>query len=426
MNIQNKIHWWEGLYLSPEHLQEEQNNLDNRVKNFQYILNNYTTVNKLEINQLLLTRGIIQILAFEGMFPNMDYIKYNSEEIFNNKDKIYSIKEDINKYNKIINENGGLLIYLTISHEILYVTEEINNVKIDKIIPKIIITNENSVEDFNKSLPIIRIININGNLVVDDEYVPPMVFFHTSNSFYKKIEEFIKFLRNTAMMTAGEFFTRVNNLDVESIFNKMNYFLKYNSLMPEILVLESLLLNKGHPQNIFICLQRIIGGLSLLRFTNLPSLQIYNHDNIYESLNTLMNIIKIMLENLKSKGDSMIMKYTNEKFNLELPLEVFTPLIKTYLFIELNNEQEKNEAINWIEEAKIYGEGFEEVVNLKRVSGLERKILNKVLFGNQVIVVEVNMNSEFVQMNNNILYIYNSISTYMPKNILLSWRTEEI
>jgi hypothetical protein len=139
-----------------------------------------------------------------------------------------------------------------------------------------------------------------------------------------------------------------------------------------------------------------------------------------------MNIIKIMLENLKSKGDSMIMKYTNEKFNLELPLEVFTPLIKTYLFIELNNEQEKNEAINWIEEAKIYGEGFEEVVNLKRVSGLERKILNKVLFGNQVIVVEVNMNSEFVQMNNNILYIYNSISTYMPKNILLSWRTEEI
>jgi hypothetical protein len=426
MKLQNKVHWWDGLYLSPEHLQEEHNNLSNSIKNLKYILNNYITVNHLEINQLLLTRGIIEILNFEGMFPNMDYIQYNSEEIINKKDKIYPIKEDINKYNKIINENGGLLIYLTISDEVVYISEEINNIKIEKVIPKLIITNENSVENLNKSIPILRIINKNGNLIMDEEYIPPMVFIKQSSNFYKEIEEFIKFLRNTAMMTAGEFFTRVNNLDVESILNKMNYFLKYNSLMPEILVLESLLLNKGHPKDIFVCFQKIIGGLSLLRFTNLPSLQIYNHEDIYKSLMDLMNLIKMMLENLQSKGDSMIMKLIDNKFSLEIPMDVFTPLINTYLFIELNNEKEKNDAINWIEEAKIYGKGFDEIINLKRVRGLERKILNKILFGNQIIIVELNMNSEFLQMTNNILYINNSISNYMPKNILLSWRSEEI
>ena len=91
------------------------------------------------------------------------------------------------------------------------------------------------------------------------------------------------------------------------------------------------------------------------------------------------------------------------------------------------NEEDKDNITNWIEEARIYGEGFEEMLTLKRVRGINRNILNKTLFGNKILIVEINVHSDFIEMvNNNTLYIYNSINSYVPKSILLCWKSKEI
>jgi predicted component of type VI protein secretion system len=195
--------------------------------------------------------------------------------------------------------------------------------------------------------------------------------------------------------------------------------------MPEILVLESLLYGNHHPLYIFLSFQRIIGSLSLLRFTNLPPLQVYDHLDIYKSINNLMEIIKGMLDNLTTDGDGLQMKFSDNKFSVPVPIEAFTPLIKTYLLLEMEDENEKDNISNWIEEAAIYGEGYEEILIIKRVRGINRNILNKTLFGNKILVVELNIHSEFLKMNSN-LYIYNNMSSYTPKSILLCWRSVEI
>ena len=216
------------------------------------------------------------------------------------------------------------------------------------------------------------------------------------------------------METAGGFFIDVNNSNMEGLLDKINYFFKYHSLMPEILVLEALLYGNHHPLYIFLSFQRIIGSLSLLRFTNLPPLQVYEHLDIYKSIHNLMDIIKSMLDNLNTDGEGLQMKLSDNKFSVSLPIEVFTPLIKTYLLLEMENEEDKDNITNWIEEARIYGEGFEEILTLKRVRGINRNILNKTLFGNKILVVEINVHSDFIKMvNNNTLYIYNNINSYL-------------
>lgn len=430
--FKGKVHWWDGLYLSPEHLQEENFYTEDSIKSLQNIFNNYTTVNDLKINELLLTRGILEIDNFEGMFGNLKYITYNNQlpiEISDTGEKIgkiYPINQQLNKFSKIINEDG-LIMYLTIDDEEFFVKEIINNVLVEKKIHKLILNPEFSVKDKNKSLPICKIISSKGSFIVDENYIGPINAIKKNNIFFKKIESFIKFLRITTMETAGGFFLDVNGTNMEGLLDKINYFFKYHSLMPEILVLEALLYGDNHPLYIFLSFQRIIGALSLLRFTNLPPLQVYDHLNIYKSINNLMEIIKGMLDNLNTDGEGLQMKLSDNKFSIEMPIEVFTPLIKTYLLLEMEDENDKDNLTNWIEEARIYGSNYEEIIILKRVRGLERNILNKTLFGNKILVVEINVHSEFIKMtNNNSLYIYNSISSYIPKSILLCWRTSEI
>lgn len=430
--FKSKVYWWDGLYLSPEHLQEENFYMEESIKNLSNIFSNYITVNNLKINELLLTRGILEIDEFEGMFGNLKYISYNNElpiEISNKGEKngkIYPITEQLNKFTKIINENG-LIMYLTIDNEEFSVKEIINEVTVEKKINKLMLVPEFSVKDNNKSLPICKIISSKGSFIIDETYIPPINAIKKNSNFFKKIENFIKFLRITTMETAGKFFIDINYNNMETILDKINYFFKYHSLMPEILVLETLLYGNNHPINIFLSFQRIIGSLSLLRFTNLPPLQVYNHIDIYNSINNLMDIIKGMLDNLNTDGDGIQMKLLDNKFTIQLPIEVFTPLIKTYLLLEMENESDKDNIINWIEEARIYGENYEEILIIKRVRGIERNILNKTLFGNKILVVEINLHSEFLEMNNNSnLYIYNNMSSYIPKSILLCWRSSEI
>jgi predicted component of type VI protein secretion system len=428
--FKGKVHWWDGLYLSPEHLQEENFYTEDSIKSLQNVFNNYITVNKLKINELLLTRGVLEIDEFEGMFGNLKYINYVNDSpteichMGEKNGKIYSINQQLNKFAKIINENG-LIMYLNIDNEEIFLKETINNVVVEKKINKLILIPEFSVKDKDKSLPLCRIITSKGGFIIDETYIAPINSIKKNNNFFIKIEDFIKYLRMTTMETAGGFFIDINGTNMEGLLNKINYFFKYHSLMPEILVLESLLYGNHHPLYIFLSFQRIIGSLSLLRFTNLPPLQVYDHLDIYKSINNLMEIIKGMLDNLTTDGDGLQMKFSDNKFSVPVPIEAFTPLIKTYLLLEMEDENEKDNISNWIEEAAIYGEGYEEILIIKRVRGINRNILNKTLFGNKILVVELNIHSEFLKMNSN-LYIYNNMSSYTPKSILLCWRSVEI
>ena len=430
--FKGKVHWWDGLYLSPEHLQEESFYTENSIKSLSNIFSNYTTINELEINELLLTRGILEVSRFEAMFGNLQYVTYNNEsptEISdkgNKNGKMYPISEQLNKFAKIINDSG-IIMYLAFTNEEFFVKETINNVLVEKTINKLMLIPDFAVKNNNEALPICRIISSKGIFILDETYIPPINAIKKNNVFFKKLEDFIKFLRITTMETASGFFINENdNLGNEGLLSKINYFFKYHSLMPEILVLEALLYGNHHPLYIFLSFQRIIGSLSLLRFTNLPSLQVYDHLDVYKSINNLMNIIRDMLNNLNTDGNGLQMKLSDEKFSLSLPIEVFTPLIKTYLLLEMEEESDKDSISNWIEEARIYGSGFEEILTLKRVRGINRNILNKTLFGNKILVVEINLHSEFMNMNNSSLYISNHLSSYKPKSILLCWRSTEI
>lgn len=434
--FKGKVGWSDGTYLTPEHLYAENEYLENTISNTRFILNNYEDVKSIRIDEILLTRGILSVVEFEGMFSNFQFITYNMEaptEILSNGDrngKVYEIREDLSKFAKIIMEKG-LLFYLSIDNQEYMVKEWVPNnsdgVILEKILPKLLLTPEHLINNARAAIPVLRIISDKGGFIVDDTYEAPMALINKDKKIYVLLEKFVKFLRNKAIEMASGFFTKINNNKFEDSFiEKMNYSLQYNSIMPEILVLESLLYSKQPPISVFLSLQRIIGSLSLLRFTNLPSLQIYNHYDIYGSINSLISIIIHMINSLKIDGERLQFQYKDTKFILTLPLEVFTPHIKTYLLLEMENEKQRDNLINWIEDARICGTDTESIINIKRVRGLERKIFNTPSFGNRIIVVEVFMQSEYLLPSNSVLLIYNDYNDYIPMNIVLYWRNSPL
>jgi hypothetical protein len=430
-----KIKWSEGLYLSPEHLNEENKYIENSIKNIKNIMNNYENVINFKINEILLSRGVLEIMEFQCMCANFQYIEYHMDwpvEILSNGDKsgtIYEIREDLNKFAKIIMDKG-LIFYLCIQPEEFIVLEAIHNntdvVHVEKIIPKIVLLPEHLIRNTNTCIPVVRIISDKGGFILDPNYIYPITQLKQNTNLYNLLEAFIKFLRNKAVEMASGFFTKSSGSMEETIIAKLNYSLQYNSIMPEILVLESLLYNEQHPFQIFISLQKIVGYLSLIRFTNLPSCQSYTHYDIYKSISNLIDIITQMVNYLKIDGERLQFHYTNKRFNLLLPLEVFLANIKTYLLIEMDNENEKDTLINWIEDARICDASSEEIINTERVRGLERKIFNTESFGNNIIIVTLNMNSRYLISTNANLIIYNTYSNYLPKNIVLYWRNSSL
>lgn len=432
--FKGKVRWWDGLYLSPEHLKEENKYLENAARNVRHILNNYEHVCTLKINEILLTRGILEVMEFQGVFSNLEYVEYDMNsptEILNNGDKsghIYEIREDLNKFSKIILEKG-LLFYLCIDEQEQTVVDCIatNNdtVTVEKTVPMLILVPEHLLKNTYASLPIIKIISDKGGFIIDENYEAPVTKLSKENHTYILLEKFIKFLRNHVVEIAAGFFTKKENNTVNSLIEKLNYSLQYNSIMPEILVLESLLDNQAHPLFMFLSLQKIIGSLSLLRFTNLPSVQTYKHQDIYNSISNLVAIITDMINNLKVDGERIQMSYKEEKFNLLLPIESFVPTNKNYLLIEMDSENQKDSIINWIEDARICGADFDTIVTTKRVRGIERKIINTPLFGNKILVIELNFNSEYLAPSKPLLYVYNAYNEVIPKSIIFCWRNDE-
>jgi predicted component of type VI protein secretion system len=358
----------------------------------------------------------------------MEYDMASPTKILSNGDKsgnMYEIREDLNNSAKIIIEKG-LLFYLCVDKEETLLVDTIHNnndeILIEKTVENLILVPEHLLKNTNAAIPVVRIISDKGGFVIDSTYQPPITKITKDCQLYQILEKFIKFLRDRAIEMAAGFFTKNPNDDEATIMEKINYSLQYNSIMPETLVLESLLYNQQHPFNVFLSLQKIIGGLSLLRFTNLPSLQIYNHYDLFASIQNLISIITTMINSLKIDGERIQLEYEEGKFYIQLPIQVFLPSNKTYLLLEMDNENEMDKVTTWIEDARICGGSSEELVNSKRVRGVERKIFPSLLFGNKVLLVELNMQSEYIKPSDGTLYIYNTFSDYLPRSIVLCWR----
>lgn len=424
------ISWRNGVFLSATHLTEEREFIIRQISNIKHLFAFSANVFSLLINEIKLSKGVLEILSVNAMFPNMQYIEYDINdptvilETGELSGNIYPIREDLNQFAKSI-RGKGLMFYLAIDGTFpirdLIEQESDTPVMIDKyllklkLIPEYLLTNQIAI-------PICRIIYNENGFVVDREYMAPNTNISKKEYLYEILTDFIKTLRVSLLETVGNFFT--NNEREDVLINKLYLGLKYNSLMPNLLNLESALMTGDHPKEIFYILQNIIGSLSLLKFTQLPSASTYNHYDIFESINLLVNNILSMLSNIKEEGEKILFDKDEHLFSVDIPEEIFISGNAIYLLIEIENENDRDRAVYWIEEGKISGDNFQD----QRIRGIGRKIKNTNLFGNNILLVELDLlTSRYINRESKKIIISNTLNNnYVPNNISLFWRVKKI
>lgn len=427
------ITWTNGTFLSAEHLKDERNFLLYQIRNIQHIMHNYTHVESIKFNEIALNRNSLEITHFEGMMNDMQYIEYDSSfptKILENGEfsgKIYEIKEDLTQYSKLILEKKGLTFHLVIDgdYEIIdSIMDNVNNstTSVSKSIPKLKLLPEHLLS--NKiSIPVCKIIKDEYGLNLDSTYIPPTVFIKQEHPIYNKIVDLSKDLRVSLLDKAAEFFTIKKTED--AVTTERYAGLYFSSIMPSVLNLESSINSNAHPKELFAFLQAILGSLSLLRFTHMPSARLYNHNDIYNSLSTIIDDILTINNSMEKDGEKDLFdKDENGQFTQNIPSEVFMEENYTYLIMEMQNEKDRTYLINWIEEARICGDNFLEQIKINRIRGIDRTFKDIAIFGNKMLVVELSIaNSKYINLQSKKIICFNNFSGgYEPASISLYWR----
>jgi hypothetical protein len=161
----------------------------------------------------------------------------------------------------------------------------------------------------------------------------------------------------------------------------------------------------------------------------MPSSNIYNHLDIYASLQNLIGAILGINNSMTKDGERILMdKGDNGDFVQDIPADIFIDGNHTYFILEMKDERERSNMMSWIEEARICGDNVREQLLVNRVRGVERAFKEITLFGNNMLIVELNvMNSKYINMQSKKIILFNHFSGgYEPMSVSIYWRSGEL
>ena len=373
MNNLKPIYWHQGLFLKPHHFQylqayQQQDNLILKECMEPY----FWGISKLNIDEkeLLNKNFIIQeldIVFLDGTIvklpENAVVASRSFEELYDSMDKDLKVYVGLKSFTqKGINvteldsyENLQDIDTRFVSKKDatsvnnLYQEDEIAEIQFMDYYLKIFF--EDEIKDLNgyQVIPIVNIKRQNEQVIISDDFTPPLLNITADSNFF----EIIKLIQKD--LTSHAFQLEEYKLSADALTQEANY-LKYlmalQSLSNYLPKINHMIKTPNiHPWYYYEVFSQLIGILSTFSnrvniFGKLANdkylLQEYNHLNLYKCFSEIKLLISELLDSIIIGPDYMLPFTKNETtFTLDCPVSIFHAKYRYYLVLKTPTQKEE-------------------------------------------------------------------------------------
>ncbi len=415
-----KIHWYEGMPLSPHHFQ--QSDITNQ-QTLSYILSksmpNAWGVVDIDIDLSNISQNIITLNYLEAILPDRSImffpmnkeepmqIKIDEQSITNTPMPIFITKPNsYQTYESDSSAQGYEPIQLdSISDN----NNGENSACVFKLKPKYEI-HFGQIPFNHTGIQICSIIDSTGGLKAYNYDRACLDSQHATN-IIKETKKLISLLKNKTVHIKNQINIhnqKYNPSTINSIF------------LQGILPVDHMIHSKGvHPHTLFSALITLIAHISIFNpdiiFQDIP---IYQHEHLLKSFNPLFKFIQNIFDNIKEpyvlhdfdNKDSIFFIETENNRSSEI-----------FILISYDETADLSEMSKWVDDCIISSESMLNTAVETRVLGIKREYVGekyKQTLSDKQMIVKIDKNDRFFLPEEK-LFIYNPVSSYSPISVSL-------
>jgi type VI secretion system protein ImpJ len=370
------IFWHEGLFLQPHHFQWQDLYMQSLVEPLnRFMVPSFWGTGKIVIHTEALSNFVFNIISGEFRFQDMTHAVFpgnavlesrNFEKAWKNKGKPFNIYLGIRKLSpngKNVSDPQNYESFSMVptrftadveSENLADFYEGTGSLTIERLryVLKILWENEkNTVGDY-EILPIARLENQNGNIVLSPNFIPPSISIFSSRvlmSTVKTINELIATTANRLEASKNERGVHTAEFGTKD----MVFLLTLRTLNRFYLILRHMIGSAAsvHPWSVYGVLSQLIGELStfsgkinLVRINKddpyyLPT---YNHDELSHCFKRATKILTKLMADIASDPEYIAQfQFDSINYQLRLPPKMLEGRKKYFLVIETDTPPEK-------------------------------------------------------------------------------------
>lgn len=380
-SLLNRIQWHEGMLLTPQHFQHESARVDSLIAWQNLAANPYGWgVRVLEIDESILSSGLLRILKLEAIFPNGLAVCYDI-------DKSQGIVLDMNLSDwSIAMEQIDLSVYLVVGRsrslnqpgqptmfrgiESTLVEDEISQaVPVD--LPQMDINLSLSAAGSAPSAVYMNLrlmtLRKDNEIVKRGESLPPMLEVGSENPIRRRAQFITSQMRNKAVFIARQ--TANPSSRTEERLAMIEQKARLSSLISSLPILEALLRSPNlQPFALYLALCGQLGPLSTLRPGAVPLIPPpYDHSDCYPAFNVILNTLSELVDEVSQDWRTQTLGLKGHLFSIELE----ESWMNRRLVIGIRGQNDM-EIENWISNASIGCESVWPSIKARRVLGATR------------------------------------------------------
>lgn len=331
MSLYNKVVWSEGMFIRPQHFQQQERYLTQLLHNQQQLQQAYYWgFAYYSLNKGLLAVGKLGLERASGMWQDGSMFTCPEEaELPPALDIDETVRNQVVYLGLPIILNGTLEVAVNNPNQPLarysaYDVALIDNVTADlpqanlmlaKLRPRLLLESDDRSQYV--CLPLAKIIECRSDkqILLDENFIPPCTTIHASSQLQGFLQEITALLEQRGRVLAE----RVGDINRSSGVAVMADFLLLQLVNRFVPLLKHFSERRVmHPEQLYLTLVDLLGNLSVFNQTKLPvTLPAYDHDNLTQSYQQLLLGLRQALS-LVVEPSAVAIPLKQQKFGVEV------------------------------------------------------------------------------------------------------------
>lgn len=426
--MSNFVQWHEGMLLSPHHFQQSDNNLQSMLSTI--AMSSYPFcygISELKIDTSALPSGVVRVLKARGIFQDgfcFDYdaikdhpCEKNLSEYFLTHSTAIKIFLAIPARNIGTNElYGDMARYY--SDEMLNIADENtgeNNINIPILKPRLKLLTQEEIDGRYTYFPIFEAEKSVDNGIVGTNFLPPFITIDEHSKISELCREIVQMIRTKVSYFAD----RKENYNQTASDESMD---NLRLLIQAALPMEAMVrINGIQPFEIYKVLLESMARIISLNPTQLiPTMPIYNHNDLFATFNGMLEYAKNILDALKQKYYIVKFDKDESKFMLQMKKE-WLEKDEIAIGIRRHFSSTEDEILGWIKGLQIASESMMSAIRDRRILGAERSIMERgsyITQPNGMTIISVKTRTAYIKPMEKLCLVNTSQKT-IPEEVVL-------
>ncbi|MCA3879281.1 type VI secretion system baseplate subunit TssK [Vibrio vulnificus] len=315
MSVYSPIVWSEGMFLRPQHFQQQERALSHEYKGLTRLVGCYSRgIESFSLDKEQLKEGVVLLTECVGIFSDMTFVNIPTKELLpeplkiepgieNTLVQLVIPAEKSQGQNVSHSETSTVTRYKVIDHTLTdSVSGDEEVLQLAALKCELKATNDNLPGYVSLPLVKIRHVGSEGQVILDEEFVPPFLNVHHSSLLTRYLNNVLAMIKIRADAIAGRLGQGKSASSSAVDFIMLQMLNRYEANLRH--------LSKGselHPHELATALLSLIGELSTFSSKNkrVPKLPEYQHSNlgpVFSEMNQILSqYLSVVLEQTATK-----------------------------------------------------------------------------------------------------------------------------